>query len=342
MEDHEFDMFSFFEMTPDLVCIAGKDGFFKKVNKAALEKLEFTEEELFARPISTFQHHEDRDLTARTRKELLQGTALVNFENRYITKSGKILWLYWTSIYVPDKEVVFAIAKDITYKKLKEQQHEEESKKFKGLATHFKSSVEKERKSIAFELHEDLAQLATAIKIDLQMIKKGSSGLTTSLQGRIENACEVSQLLIEKIRKISSSKSPNMLEQLGLNETLQWLCNDFTTTTNIPCSFTCNYNEADLTHEIKFDFFRICQESLSNVMRHAEAKSVEVCIEDNGEEICLRILDNGSGFEMSQLKATPGFTNMNKLAALINGNFQINSEVGKGTKVCFTIPKHLI
>ncbi|HEX8333986.1 MAG TPA: ATP-binding protein [Segetibacter sp.] len=342
MESHEFDMFSFFEMTPDLVCIAGKDGFFKKVNKSALEKLEFTEEELFARPIATFQHHEDRDITARTRAELLGGTALVNFENRYITKSGKILWLYWTSIYVPDKEVVFAIAKDITLKKLVEKQNEEESKKFKGLASHFKSNVEKERKSIAYELHEDLAQLATAIKMDIEMIKSGSEGLTTFLQGRIENACEVSQLLIDKIRKISFSKSPNMLEQLGLNETLQWLCNEFATITNVPCSFRFDYNESDLTQDVKFDFFRICQESLNNIMQHAAAKSVEVSIEDDGKEICLTISDNGSGFEMGQLNETPGFTNMNRLATLINGVLDIDSAVGKGTKVCFTIAKHFI
>ena len=73
----EFDLFAFFEMTPDLVCIAGKDGFFKKVNPAVIDKLGYTEEELFARPIASFIYTEDKDLTDESRTRLLSGKALL-------------------------------------------------------------------------------------------------------------------------------------------------------------------------------------------------------------------------------------------------------------------------
>ena len=146
LQNSESDMFTFFEMTPDLVCIAGKDGFFKKVNRAVIEKLGYTEEELFARPISSFLYPEDMEMTIRERTKLLDGTALTNLENRYVTKDGRIIWLHWTSIYLSDKEVVFAIAKDITERKQVEKELEEKYLKFKGLATHFKSSIEKDRK----------------------------------------------------------------------------------------------------------------------------------------------------------------------------------------------------
>ena len=76
------EMFQFFEMTPDLVCIAGKDGYFKKVNQAVIDKLGYTSEELFSQPIASFIHPLDRDITARKRTELLEGKALINFENR--------------------------------------------------------------------------------------------------------------------------------------------------------------------------------------------------------------------------------------------------------------------
>ena len=339
MENTQLDMFSFFEMTPDLVCIATKDGFFRKVNKAALDKLEFTEAELFSRPISSFQHHEDREITARTRDELLAGTALVNFENRYITKTGKILWLHWTSIYVPDKEVVFAIAKDITVKKKIELETEENYQKFKGLATHFKTSLEKDRKTFAVELREELAQLAAAIKMDVGIVRNGLPELAGFLKNRIDNAFDVSQLLIDKLRKISFTISPYMLGQLGLSETLQWLCEEFTTLNDIPCNFTGSYNEENITHEIKLDFFRICQESLSNIMQHANAKSVDINIADSGEEICLSIADNGAGFKMDEVQKKSGFTNMRELATSINGGLEIRSDVGKGTTICFTVAK---
>ena len=113
----EFNISAFFEMTPDLFCIAGKDGFFKKVNRAVIDKLGFSVQELFENPISSFIYPEDRELTSQYRKELLTGKVLLNFENRYLTKTGDIVWLAWTSIYFPVDEVVFAIAKDITNRK---------------------------------------------------------------------------------------------------------------------------------------------------------------------------------------------------------------------------------
>src|SRR5947209_777054 len=146
MENQSLELFTFFEMTPDLVCIAGKDGFFRKVNPAVIEKLEFTTEELLARPISSFIHHEDQAVTHHRRIKLLNGQPLMNFENRYISKSGKIIWLAWTSIYFSDKEVVFAIAKDITERKHIEKEIEEKYNKFKSLANHFKISLEEDKK----------------------------------------------------------------------------------------------------------------------------------------------------------------------------------------------------
>lgn len=83
-------------------------------------------------------HPEDREPTAYHRTKLLEGTALINFENRYVSKNGKVIWLHWTSTYIPDKEVVFAIAKDVTQKKI-EKEIEENYKKFKRLATHLLS-----------------------------------------------------------------------------------------------------------------------------------------------------------------------------------------------------------
>ena len=116
------DVSPFFEMTPDLVCIASKEGYFKKVNRAVIDTLGYEPEELFARPISSFIYPEDQELTHRERMRLIKGAPLLDFQNRYVTKSGAIIWLHWTSIYLPDKEFVFAIAKDVTERKKAEQE----------------------------------------------------------------------------------------------------------------------------------------------------------------------------------------------------------------------------
>jgi PAS domain S-box-containing protein len=338
-KDAQFRVSAFFELTPDLVCVAGRDGYFKKVNPAVMRKLEYTEPELMARPIESFMHPDDRELTLNKREALLNGKELLNFQNRYLTKTGKVIWLEWTSIYFSEEELVFAIAKDVSEKKYIEKEVEEKYKKFRSLATHFKRSIEQDRKYLANELHEELAQLVAVLKMDIDWISSNLPELQAPLKSRIEHAQVMSELLITTIRRISFSISPNMLEDIGLHATLEWHAKEFSILNGIPCFFESNYNEADLTHEVKVDFFRICQEALTNVMYHAVAGSVRINIEDADDKIYLSIIDDGKGFDINQEKQTPGLTKMRERAASINGHLTIHSEPGKGTKVCVTVGK---
>lgn len=331
--------FPFFDMTPDLVCIAGKDGFFKKVNRSFINKLEYAEEELFGSPITSFIHPEDKELTKQERIKLLNGTALINFRNRYLRKNGEIIWLEWTSIYFPDNEIVFAIAKDVTERTEKEKEIEEKYKKFKSLATHFKSRIEKDRKYLAIELHEELAQLASVAKMEIDWLSNNIPGVSEAAKKKIEHASAITELLINTIRKISFSISPNMLEDIGLIETLKWLCKEFAILNGISCVFESTCEEISLTREIKLDFFRICQESLSNIMYHAQANNVKIKIEDFGNKICLSIKDDGKGFEVEQQKQVAGLTGIRETVSSINGQLTINSAIGKGTTISVILTK---
>jgi len=337
MKIAEFEMFTFFEMTPDLVCIAGKDGFFRKINRAVMEKLEYTEEELFASPIHTFIHPGDKEMTRRRRALLLKGEALTNFENRYVSKSGKVIWLAWTSVFFPDKEVVFAIAKDVTARKEVEKEIEEKYIKFKSLASHFKNSIEKDRRHLAAELHEELAQLASVVKMDVDWLNENLPGIPGPFKKRIEHVMAVSDQLINTIRRVSFLISPNMINDLGLNETLKLLCKEFSVLQGIPCVYESECDELRLTQEVKLDFFRICQEALSNVMNHAQASSVNIGLKDTGGEICLFIADDGKGFDIQQQTQPSGLTSIRERAASINGRLVVQSEAGKGTRLTVTV-----
>jgi PAS domain S-box-containing protein len=107
----------FFDLSPDLLCIAGFDGYFKKINPTVSKTLGYTNEELFSRPIDDFVYIEDRHITSQKRDNLRNDNALLNFENRYVTKTGEIVWLAWTSMPIKSEQLVFAIAKNITHKK---------------------------------------------------------------------------------------------------------------------------------------------------------------------------------------------------------------------------------
>ncbi|WP_232764132.1 PAS domain-containing sensor histidine kinase [Salegentibacter salinarum] len=122
--DNEFDLEPFFSRSHDYLCIAGFDGYFRKINPAFIKLMGYTREELFASPISHFVYPQDKKKTAETRAKILEGLPLLHFQNRYITKSGEIVWLTWTSIPVPEKELIYAISKNITHiKKLEEDRH---------------------------------------------------------------------------------------------------------------------------------------------------------------------------------------------------------------------------
>ena len=112
-----FNLALFFDLSPDFLCIAGYDGYFKKINPIVSKTLGYTNEELLSKPIDEFVHIEDRGITSKKRENIIKDTPLLNFENRYLTKSGEIVWLSWTSMPIKSEQVVFAIAKNITHKK---------------------------------------------------------------------------------------------------------------------------------------------------------------------------------------------------------------------------------
>ena len=331
---------NFFELTPDLICLAGKDGYFKKVNRAVIDKLGYTEEELFSRPIVSFIYEEDRKVTQQRRMKLLEGQVLLNFENRYLAKSGEIVWLEWTSIYFSDREVVLAIAKDVTERKKIEREVHEKYKKFKSLAAHFKTSLERDRKHLANELHEELAQLASVVKMDLDWINTNVPGLSASSKSRLEHALAVSGLLLTSIKRMSYSLSPTMIEDLGLNASCEWLCNEFSAHSGVHCKFQSSFHENDLTSETKIDVFRIFQEAMTNVMHHAEANQVHVRIQDRMDKLVLTIADDGKGFIVRQQAKAAGLTRMRERAHLINGNLTIKSDISAGTKVRLAVSKY--
>ena len=127
--DLDYSLLPFFELSHDLLCIAGFDGYFKKVNPALCKLLEFTEDELLAKPIDTFIHPDDREITQKKRESIHNEKPLLNFENRYVSKSGKIVWLSWTSMPVSSDELVYAIAKNVTHKKEQEEKRNQLIKK---------------------------------------------------------------------------------------------------------------------------------------------------------------------------------------------------------------------
>lgn len=327
----------FFELTPDLVWIAGKDGFLRKANPAVSRKLGYSVEELMSKPITDFMHPDDIEKTLENRVKLFEGEILHNFSNRYISKAGDIIWLEWTSVYIVHREIVLAIAKDITDRKKIEKEVEEQYVKFKGLASHFKNLMENDRKYFAYELHEELAQLLAVVNMDVSWLNAQAEGLTEKVKNRVAHASEVCKLMIKTIQRLSFSISPQMLEDFGLNATIEWLCSEFSVLHAVECSFEHNYTESSLTYEMRMDFFRICQETLADMLNHSMAGKIKISIQDTENGIELLIHDSGNGFTTDLLKQSNALISIGERAKSINGKVTLQNNHLQGTSVSLLI-----
>lgn len=333
----DFGFSDFFLVTPDLVWIAGKDGFLKKVNPAVCRRLGFTQEELLSKPVTAFIHPADVEKTVQNRLRMFRGEVLHNFQNRYISKSGETVWLEWTSVFIADKEIVLGLAKDITDRKRIEKEVEDQYIKFKGLASHFKSRMEDDRKNFAYELHEELAQLLSVVNMDVSWLKTHVEAMPDIIKSRVEHTSAVCKLMIKTIQRLAFSISPQMLDDFGLNATMEWLCKEFSILQGIECSFTHNYDEHALTCEMKLDFFRICQEALDDILDHAEAGKIIVSIKNVGDCIELSIHDSGNGFITDPQSGK--LTGIQERANSINGKITLRNRPDEGSLISLTVEK---
>lgn len=206
------------------------------------------------------------------------------------------------------------------------------------LSAHLQTVREEERTGIAREIHDELGQQLTGLKMDASWMKKLTND--EKLLGRIQNMIELIDETIKTVRRISSELRPGILDDLGLPAALEWQSNEFERRTGIHSVFKTDGLTGTYTRDVATVVFRIYQETLTNVARHANATQVETQVVQNSTELVLTITDNGSGFEVQQVgnKKTLGLLGMRERALMINGHLNITSVPGKGTTIVLTVP----
>lgn len=227
---------------------------------------------------------------------------------------------------------------DISARRDAEQQLRNTLVEMQQLSQHLKDAREDERKFIAREIHDEVGQLATAIQLQLHLLKLKSPDLTTAGIEKIDRTMELSDMMISSIRRIATSIRPIALDERGLNDALQWQCEQLQENHHIHCRFTKDFDDSKLSPAAKTEFFRICQESMTNVMRHAEASLVEVSIREEQDKIYLRIKDNGKGFDTNQKTTHLGLIGLRERAHSLQGELFLTTGPGQGTLIEVVVP----
>jgi len=232
-------------------------------------------------------------------------------------------------------------AEERTKHRRAEEQLRESHERLRALSVYLQSVREEERTRIAREVHDELGQALTSCKLDVSWI---ASKLPRDLKPLLDKARALSTHIdatIQMVRRISTELRPGILDHLGLAAALEWQANEFQTRTGIKCDAMADLRVPLLNHELNTAFFRIFQETLTNVIRHAGATHVAVSLKNNGEDVVLEVIDNGRGITKEEISNTKsmGLLGMRERAALLGGEFKIGRiPRGKGTKVTVAIP----
>ncbi|MES2005974.1 MAG: PAS domain-containing protein [Bacteroidota bacterium] len=215
----------------------------------------------------------------------------------------------------------------------------EKNTELKDLSTYLQHIREEERTLIALEVHEELGQTVSALKIDLDWLQLKIMPAGEAVEKRIMHANKITEQLIVAIRKMAADLRPSILDHFGLNAALQWYCDEFEKLQELHCSFTSTIDDTHLPVDVKTAIYRIVQESLSNVAKHAQAHKTVVLLTEDGDKLCLAVTDDGIGFDALSKKGTFGLVGLRERAISMNGELSIESGKGEGTSVMAMIPR---
>lgn len=217
-----------------------------------------------------------------------------------------------------------------------EEQLRDKNMQLQKLSGYLRNTREEERKYLAEEVHEELGQLASALKMDIDWLAVSADGLQKKEGNRLSKASDTAELLISTIRKIASTLRPSTLDHLGLNASLQWLCKECTEN-NITCSFNETFDDTHLAPEVSIELFRICQESFHTIINNSAATRLTVSISEKNSRVYLLITCNAV-FNLDSRNDSMGILMLRERAASIDGELIIESDQEKGSKIEVTVP----
>lgn len=238
------------------------------------------------------------------------------------------------------KPAFLILANDVTEKLIAEQMMKQSNLELRELSSHLETIREEERTTISREIHDELGQQLTGLKMDASWLSRKIPQQETILQEKITAMISLIEDTVKSVRRISSDLRPGILDDLGLIDALDWASVEFERRTGIECKFKPTVEEVSFEKNLSTGIFRVYQEALTNVARHAGASRIRTTFDKSSDNWILVIEDDGKGFDSSDIisKKTLGLVGMKERANMFGGKLNIASKAGVGTVVRLEVP----
>lgn len=326
---------SILKYTPDMVYIKDINGRYLMINSGYEALLGVKNHEIRGKTADEFMAPELAEQFQSSDRIVLSEKRACRVENQISRKDGIHTYLSVKfPIYDESGNItgVGGISTDITA--LKKAQHQ-----LKRLSAGIMDGQEKERAAIARELHDELGQLLTALRMDAGWIRNRVRDTDGKIAERAEQMCSLIDKTIDDVRSIAIRLRPGVLDDLGLTDALEWYTSDFERRTEITCIFK-PVNVPSVTNTVATAAYRIVQEAMTNVARHADAGCIRVTLEGKDGALLLTVDDDGKGFDVAPLSDSEGLgvAGMQERASLVGGELSVRSVIGVGTQVLARLP----
>ena len=342
-----------FEESPLGITMSNFDFHFIKANRAFCRMIGYSEEELLSLSFKEITHpdHLADNVESVLRVRDDQQGSVYRTEKRYIRKNGKVLWGSVTLVAVRDTEGNFlyflAMVEDITQRKLAEENLKRSREQLRALSSRLESLREEERTRLAREIHDHLGQLLTAIKLDLRSLERRISALDVTefkqtLSDKIISVRALTDETINSVQKIASELRPGILDRLGLAAAIEAEVQQFQSRTGLHCQWQLPREKLQLPQTYTTAIYRILQEILTNIARHAQARNVTVDLLMEEEQLILEVVDDGIGINENDVEhpKSLGLVGMQERAAILGGKVVFGRKPGltHGTVVTVRLP----
>ncbi len=338
-----------FDLSPSGITLEDTDGTILDVNAAFCSSTGYIKSELIGSNVRLLvPDHPKRERHIKKDISVILSGKPHEHEVLNVRKDGSPLYLelHETLIPLPDGgDGILVVSNDITLRKQAEELMIESRRQLEIFAKSLQEAREEERILLARELHDNLGQNLTALKIDIsRILKKLKDAPSNSHSAQIIVQGQDMILLIDStidlVRKISSDLRPHVLDELGINSAIEWQIHEFTKLSGIPCELDVDNKKVLIPPEFSVGVFRIFQETLTNIIRHANASRVIIRLKKKYSSVVLEVEDNGSGIHDSKINdhKSLGLIGMRERAMLFGGKVVIAGKKGKGTRVTLSIP----